>query len=180
MDPSQTDGQPTVSDTISQDPTPSSSEKCTDPSSKLFSQNAQNSVKDSVFGIWCVCKDGYKNINDVCTPCSDPGVCCGISLNTSVPFIGSCIENSTTDVGAGEETSVTWDNAFPVLLWSLTKILVTVILIVSFVLIIVGGIMIATGDPSGGKWLIMKVVIGIALLWASGVILRLINPNFFG
>jgi len=53
-------------------------------------------------------------------------------------------------------------------------------LIVSFVLIIVGGIMIATGNPSGGKKMIMKVVVGIALLGASGVILRLINPNFFG
>jgi len=40
--------------------------------------------------------------------------------------------------------------------------------------------MIATGNPSEGKKMIIKVVIGIALLGASGVILRLINPNFFG
>ncbi|MEI6118918.1 MAG: hypothetical protein WCP92_07000 [bacterium] len=62
----------------------------------------------------------------------------------------------------------------------MTKILVTLILITSFVLIIIGGIMIATGNPSGGRKMIMNVVIGIALLGASGVILRLINPNFFG
>ncbi|MEI7919487.1 MAG: hypothetical protein WCH65_04760 [bacterium] len=45
--------------------------------------------------------------------------------------------------------------------------LVTVILIVSFVLILIGGIMITTGNPSGGKKMIINVVIGIALLGAS-------------
>jgi hypothetical protein len=48
------------------------------------------------------------------------------------------------------------------------------------VLIIIWGIMISTGDPAWGKKLIIKVVMGIALLGASWVILRLINPNFFG
>lgn len=127
----------------------------------------------------CVCRDGYKNVNNVCTSCKAKWVCCGVELNTSVPFIGKCIEDSSSDVG-GDETWVTWDQAFPVLMSSMMKILVTVILIVSFVLIIVGGIMIAVGNPSGGKKMIIKVVIGIALLGASGVILRLINPNFFG
>lgn len=78
-----------------------------------------------------------------------------------------------------DEQAVTSEDAFPVLMGSLTQILVTIILIVSFVLIIIGGIMISTGNLSGGKSLIIKVVIGIALLGASGVILRLINPNFF-
>ncbi|MFA6255954.1 MAG: hypothetical protein WC606_02110 [Candidatus Absconditabacterales bacterium] len=128
----------------------------------------------------CVCNDGYKPGTDPCKKCSDPGVCCGISLNTSVPFIGNCIEDTNANVGVGEETGVTGATAFPVLMGSLTKILVTVILILSFVLIVIGGIMIATGNPSGGKKMIMKVVIGIAILGASGVILRLINPNFFG
>jgi len=130
------------------------------------------------FGV-CSCPDWTKNIDGVCKPCSDSGVCCGISLNTNVPFIGNCIESSSTDKGT-DETNVTWETAFPVLMWSLTKILVTVILILSFVLIVVWGIMIATGDPSWGKKMIMKVVVGIAILGASGVILRLINPNFFG
>ena len=127
----------------------------------------------------CSCLTGQKNVSGVCKLCSDPGVCCGIKLNTSVPFIGKCIEDVKTNQWS-DETSVTWATAFPTLMWSLTKILVTLILITSFVLIIIGGIMIATGNPSGWRKMIMNVVIGIALLGASGVILRLINPNFFG
>ncbi len=127
----------------------------------------------------CTCPSGTKNIDNVCEPCNKKWVCCGISLNTSIPFIGKCIEDSAASVGP-DETWVTWSEAFPVLMWSLTKILVTLILIISFVLIIIGGIMIATGNPSWGKKMITNVIIGIALLGASGVILRLINPNFFG
>ena len=130
----------------------------------------------------CICMEWYKmNDQEKCISCNTPWVCCGIELNTNVPFIGKCIESDagTWYVGSGE-TWVTADEAFPVLMSSLTKILVTIILIVSFVLIIIWGIMIATGNPSWGKKMIIKVVVGIALLWASGVILRLINPNFFG
>lgn len=134
-----------------------------------------------VNSLWaCVCGPGYKNVNNVCKSCSDPWVCCWMKLNTSIPFVGKCVEENATNVWDGEETWVTWDTAFPVLMWSLTKILVSVILIVCFVLIVIGGIMIASGNPSWWKSMIRKVVIGIALLWASGVILRLINPNFFG
>lgn len=125
------------------------------------------------------CSSTQKCIDSHCKNCSDPDVCCGISLNTNIPFIGKCIEDNQANRWS-DETSVTWTTAFPVLMWSLTKILVTLILIISFVLIIIGGIMIATGNPSGGKKMIINVVIGIALLGASGVILRLINPNFFG
>jgi len=128
---------------------------------------------------WCDCNTLYKKVVDECKSCSADGVCCGISLNTKIPFIGNCIEDGTSAPGPGE-TGVTWQTAFPVLMWSLTKILITLILIVSFVLIIIGGIMIATGNPSWGKKMITNVVIGIALLGASWVILRLINPNFFG
>lgn len=128
----------------------------------------------------CVCKPWYKPGTSPCKKCSDPGVCCGIQLNTSVPFIGNCIESETGNVGSNEEKWVSWDNAFPVLMGSLTKILVTVILIVSFVLIVVWGIMISTGNVAWWKGMIIKVAAGIAILWASGVILRLINPNFFG
>jgi len=131
----------------------------------------------------CDCTWWYTSVStstgSVCKPCSDAWVCCGISLNTSIPFIGNCIENSATDRGDGE-LAVSWTTAFPVLMWSLTKILVTVILIVSFVLIIVGGIMISIGKAAEGRKMIINVIIGIALLGASGVILRLINPNFFG
>lgn len=132
----------------------------------------------------CACPDagGIKQIavDGVCKKCNADDVCCGVKLNTKVPFIGNCIESKKDYVGGNSETSVTWEEAFPVLMWSLTKILVTVILIVSFLLIVAGGIMIATGDPAGGKKMIIKVVVGIAILWASWVILRLINPNFFG
>jgi hypothetical protein len=62
----------------------------------------------------------------------------------------------------------------------LVKILISVILVASFILIIVAGVMIATGDAKWGKDMIIKVAIWLAILWASGVILRLINPNFFG
>ncbi len=103
-------------------------------------------------------------------------MCCGIKLNTSVPFIGNCIESKKHNAVSGIEES----QAFPILMSGLVQLLVTVILIVSFILIIVGGIMIATGNPSEGKKLILKVVTGIAILGASGVILRLVNPNFFG
>lgn len=143
---------------------------CTPPND-LWGNSHVNSITQQ-----CVCNDGWTKINNVCMSCKAPWVCCGIKLNTSVPFIGNCIESKEQN----PNSNVTDETAFPVLMWSLTKILVTVILIISFVLIIVGGIMIATGDPSGGKKMIMKVVIGIALLGASGVILRLINPNFFG
>lgn len=126
----------------------------------------------------CVCIDWYKRLDTdkKCHPCSEKWVCCGIELNTNVPFIGNCIE----DESSNDPTAIKTDEAFPVLMSSLTKILVTVILIVSFILIIVWGIMIASGNPSWGKKMIIKVVVGIALLGASGVILRLINPNFFG
>ena len=143
-----------------------------------------DSPKNGVRNWWivdfvCSCPYGKKNIDNVCEPCNKEWVCCGISLNTSIPFIGNCIENSATDRGDGE-LAVSWTTAFPVLMWSLTKILVTVILIVSFVLIVMGGIMISIGKAAEGRKMIINVIIGIALLWASGVILRLINPNFFG
>lgn len=127
----------------------------------------------NTYGGWCDCEEWFKQVGKACLDCKLENVCCGIELNTKVPFIGKCIEDERYG-GMGAE------RAFPNLMWALTQILVTVILLISFVLIVIGGIMIATGDPSGGKKMIMKVVIGIAILGASWVILRLINPNFFG
>lgn len=133
-------------------------------------------------GFSCACTVGYGEYYDpqtketTCELCTRDDVCCGIKLNTNVPFIGNCLETKDKN----PQSHLTEENAFPTLMGSLSQILVTAILIISFVLIIIGGIMIATGNPSGGKKLIMKVVVGIALLGASGVILRLINPNFFG
>lgn len=159
-----------------------SSLPCTLSSSKYY--NDPNSTSSDL-NITCKCKTGYgdypwNTTPNICQPCSDPDVCCGVKLNTNVPFIGNCLEQDTSDPSA-----VSPERAFPVLMSSLTKILVTVILIVSFVLIVVWGIMIASAwanQSRASEWrkLIMKVVVGIALLGASGVILRLINPNFFG
>lgn len=120
-----------------------------------------------------------KCVNSTCTSCNTKWVCCGVKLNTSIPFIGNCIESNSDAVWVWEEAAAVWSKAFPVLMGSLTKILVTVILITSFVLIVIGGVMIATGDRDWGKKMIINVIIGIALLGSSGVILRLINPNFF-
>lgn len=135
----------------------------------------------SMPGIACTCKPQYgeattKTNKITCQPCSDPDVCCGVKLNTSIPFIGNCIESSSQASGA----LITETTAFPILIGSLIKIVISVILIVSFILIIVAGVMMATGDSKWGKDMIIKVAIGLAILWASGVILRLINPNFFG
>jgi hypothetical protein len=69
-------------------------------------------------------------------------------------------------------------NAFPLLIGGLSRILITVILIWSFIMIIYAGVMIATWDTSR-RGVIYKVIRGILLLWASGVILNAINPNFF-
>ena len=139
--------------------------------SKEWALRDEDNSKNTI--AWCDCVEWFKQVGDKCLDCNLESVCCGVELNTKVPFIGKCIEDESYG-------GVSSEKAFPTLMWALTQILVTIILIVSFVLIIVGGIMIATGNPSWGKKMIMKVVIGIALLWASGVILRLINPNFFG
>jgi hypothetical protein len=91
-------------------------------------------IKNSVTTV-CECPTGTKEVNGECKPCNDPGVCCGVELNTSIPFIGSCIESSGAYLW-WDETSVTWQEAFPTLIGSLTKILVSIILIASFILIV--------------------------------------------
>jgi len=107
----------------------------------------------------------------------------GISLNTNVPFVGNCI--SLRSIPWSNTTQVTPTTAFPLLMAWLTRIVTTIILIFCFMAIIVGGVLMSMGwaDESQhkkGKDLIKHVVIALALLWASGVILRIINPSFFG
>lgn len=127
-----------------------------------------------------------KNCRWICDPTKK---CCGIQLNTVVPFIWDCIEmTSQNDVWAGssENTSaVNQLNAFPFLMMGLSKILVTVILIFSFLIVIASWLMMTTWvyDESNYKtWMdrIKKVVVALILLWSSWLILRLINPSFFG
>lgn len=133
-------------------------------------------------GVSCKCKTLYweyvdpSNWSVSCQLCSRSDVCCGVKLNTNVPFIGNCIESSSQSPGS----AINETTAFPILVSALVKILVSVILVVCFILIVVAGIMYATNNPKWGKDLIIKVAIGLAILGASGVILRLINPNFFG
>jgi Mn2+/Fe2+ NRAMP family transporter len=76
-------------------------------------------------------------------------------------------------------------NAFPFLMMWLSKILVTAILIFSFLIVIVSWLMMVTwvyDDSNYKKWMewIKKVVVALILLWSSWLILKLINPSFFG
>ncbi len=103
-----------------------------------------------------------------------------IRLNTSIPFIGQCIKK-TANPNPNEATS---GNAFSLLLGGLIRIAMTVVVIIWFMALLVAWVMIASGGVksdrlSTGKWLIGKVLIWLLLLGASGIILNLINPNFF-
>lgn len=125
----------------------------------------------------------WKWENNKCKSCDAPGVCCGVKLNTDVPFIGRCIRLWST-ASTDDTTVVTDTTAFPRLMWGLTKILTTIILLACFGGILAWGVMIASSGWSSerawtGKKIIKNVVIAIALLWTSGIILKLINPNFF-
>ncbi len=123
-----------------------------------------------------VCMDSCVWEFDYCN-CKCDG---GITLNTNIPFVGRCIAVSNSD-GNADAVQL---NAFPRLVQWLGRLLLSIILLLSFVLVIAGGVMIAASGADSnayGQWkkLITKVIIGIALLGMMGVILRLINPNFF-
>ena len=82
-------------------------------------------------------------------------------MNTNVPFVGNCI-NFGGGSGEGNTEEVNQLNAFPKLMGALMNIVMTASLIIGFVLILVGGIMIATGgvesgNVSAGKKMILKV-----------------------
>ncbi len=129
----------------------------------------------------CKCPPKTKSIDWYCMDCDHEWVCCGIKLNTEVPFIGNCIRTQKTDKNPG----ITQEEAFPTLMGWLMKILMTVIVLGWFIAILIAWVMITSSGGTEnrakqGRDLIIKVVIAFALLWASGVILRLINPNFFG
>lgn len=95
-----------------------------------------------------------------------------IYLNTEVPFVWAP-NNPRCLVLDG-----TWWWATTVL-QSLTKILMTFVMIGGFGMIVWWGVQIAAGDVKWGKEKIIWVVIAFALLWSLWVILRFINPNFF-
>ena len=107
-----------------------------------------------------------------------------VQLNTNIPFIGNEICMWEKSSQNWDKTTVTADDAFPVLVGWLMKILIAIIIAVGLLMIIWGGILISSSwaDQSlYGKWkdMIMKVIIWIALLGLSWLILHMINPNFF-
>lgn len=103
---------------------------------------------------------------------AEPLNCTWVTLNTDIPFVGRCIESSEKE------------KAFPRLMKWMTKMVMTLILTTWFLLIIAGWVMMTmwwADKAMFDKWkkLVIKVGIWIALLWASWIILHLINPNFF-
>lgn len=103
-----------------------------------------------------------------------------IMLNLDIPFIGRCIKKKVT----GWSDEVTYSSVFPKLVWGMARIVMTAIIIVGFLWILVGWFMIASNGAFGtrekGKKLIISILAGFLLLGASGIILNLINPAFFG
>jgi hypothetical protein len=117
-----------------------------------------------------------------------PGVCWTyalddkeyIILNTNVPFVGRCIKKEFNEWG--EETNVS--NVFPKLMANMIRIVMVILVVWWFLWILVWGFMIAAnwafGTKQTGVKLILGIIAGLILLWASGILLNLINPNFFG
>ena len=137
-------------------------------------KNTRTTYSEDRTELICQCLDGMEPSEPSGeTPKDCPNWCCGIRLNTNFPIIWNCIETKDAT------------NAFPSMMWALTKIVMSLIFVVCFILIIVAGIMRAwawedSGKVKKAKWLLMRVAITILLLWFSGAILKLINPNFFG
>lgn len=98
--------------------------------------------------------------------------CSWIKLNTNFPILWNCIEF--------EKNGNNPTTAFPKMIWALTKIIMSLILVVCFIMIIYSWILRASDNPSEAKKWLKRVAITILLLWFSWAILRLINPNFFG
>lgn len=132
------------------------------------------------------CKNGYTEVKkwwiSICEKCDLEKCNCGIKLNTNIPFIGRCIMNQQTnnvwqDV---DWTTVNSLNAFPILMWALIKLLMSIIMIVCFASLIVWWFMMTVPDQyDTGKWIVKKVIRTIVALWSLWTILYLINPNFF-
>ena len=102
--------------------------------------------------------------------------CKWIKLNTNFPFVGNCIGFEW-----GKTNQI---NVFPRMVKSLMKLIISVIMLMSLIIIIIAGVMVTSSGYDSGNYkkgldLINKVATGLALLGASGVILKLINPNFF-
>jgi hypothetical protein len=99
-----------------------------------------------------------------------------IKLNTCFPIVWDCIH--TTPWSGTDQT-----NAFPYLMGALMKILMTIILVISLLMIVAAWVLMTMKDSvkNIADWMtiLKNVATGLALLWASWVILKIINPNFF-
>ena len=118
----------------------------------------------------CICDPNFK--------------CCWVQLNNVIPFIWDCIEMNA-ESNRDNTTNVNSVTAFPILMQWLMKILMSVIMIFSFLMIIVAWLMIVSWAFgwnwfATGKKIIKNVIISLILLWCSWLILSLINPSFFG
>ena len=110
--------------------------------------------------------------------------CRGIKLNTNFPFIWDCIVTYNSKTDENWDKIVTPVDAFPKLIWALMNLLMTVILIMSLLMIVYSWVLMTTGwystnNYTKGLWMLFHVAKWMALLWASWVILKVINPNFF-
>ena len=121
-----------------------------------------NECKKSVCLTKCV--QWSKNPKDFCE-CKCNG---GIVLNTDIPFVGRCILKDGTASG--------WWTAISGISRALTSIFMTLILTWGFAMIIWWWVQISMGDIKGGRSKIFNVIV---VLWSLGILLRLINPNFF-
>lgn len=106
------------------------------------------------------------------------GECKGIKLNTDFPFIGRCIGLSASDQGVNQT------NAFAYMIKAIMKFIITVIMVTSVLMIVAAGVLMTTAGvekSNYSKWLemIKNVARALAMLWASWVLLKLVNPNFF-
>ncbi len=143
----------------------------------------------------CKCESNYKRIwtadGPKCELCDSTKCNCGTKLNTNVPWIGRCIRyDSTNDIGdpdiigtdAGADQTIVVNqlNAFPVLVSGLIKILMVLLWLLNFGNLIVGGIqMTIEGSYDDGFKRVKGVAIGLFVFGALGVVLYLVNPNFF-
>ena len=148
---------------------------------------ANNMCWNSWYNEWWQCHqcEEWTVANAEGTKCvCDPNKkCCWIQLNTVVPFIWDCIEMTASS--RWDTTSVTSVTAFPVLMQWLMKILMSAIMIFSFLMVIIAWFMMTTWAFSSwnfAKWktILKNVIISLILLGCSWLILSLINPNFFG
>jgi hypothetical protein len=113
----------------------------------------------------------------------------GIKLNTEFPFIGKCLKISK-DSSVAYTTGIEWgyqvltvneSSIFQVLLTALSKIVMSLILLSCFVLIIRAWFeAIMWWGRASAKNKIYSVIAALALLGTASVILKIVNPNFFG